>query len=95
MPGPDLGQGQIVALAMFTAGCVLLMVAAWRARHLRATVLARVRSVLAGALMITAGLALLAVRRLDPAALSRVVTDLQTAALLAAHPAHARWKELR
>ena len=54
----------------------------------------RTRSVLVGALLITAGLALLLVRRLDPAALSRVLAGV-TAALLAASPAASQWKELR
>lgn len=94
MPG-DLGQGQLVALTMFAAGCCgLLAVAVWHARHVRATAAARVQSMLAGALMVTAGLALLLVRRLDPAALARVVADL-AAALPAAHTVPAHWKELR
>jgi hypothetical protein len=99
MPGHDLAQGQLVALAMFTAGCLgLLAVAVRHARAVSAVAVTRVRSVLVGALMVTAGLALLLVRRLDPAALDRVVVDLAAvmpAALPAIRPVSARWKELR
>lgn len=94
MPG-DLGPGQTVALTMFAAGCLgLSVVAAWYALRLRAAAVIRLRSVLAGALMIIAGLALLLVRRLDPAALARVVADL-AAAMPAAHFVPAWWKEAR
>jgi ABC-type thiamin/hydroxymethylpyrimidine transport system permease subunit len=95
MPGNALSQGQIVALAMMAAGCLgLLVLAVWHARDLKAMAATRIRPVLVGALLLSAGLALLLVRRLDPAVLSRVLAGV-TAALLAASPAPSQWKELR
>ena len=95
MPGNALSQGQIVALTMMAAGCLcLLVLGVWHARDLRAMAATHTRSVLVGALLVTAGLALLLVRRLDSAALSRVLACV-TAALLAASPADSQWKELR
>ena len=86
MPGsvPVLGQGQTVALLIVATGYALLLFAlALEHRGRPGTVRTRTRSALVGALLITAGLALLLVRRLDPAALARVLTDV-TAALYAA-----------
>ena len=95
MPGNALSQGQIVALAMMAAGCLgLLVFGVWHARDLKAMVATRTRSVLVGALLVTAGLALLLMRRIDPAALSRVLAGV-TAALLAASRASSQRKELR
>ena len=95
MPGNALSQGQIVALAMMAAGCLgLLVLGVWHARDLKAMVATRTRSVLVGALLVTAGLALLLMRRIDPAALSRVLAGV-TAALLAASRASSQRKELR
>lgn len=84
MTGNALSQGQIVSLAMIVAGSAgLLVIGAWHARAVRAMAATRTRSALVGASLITAGLALLFVRRLDPAALSRVFAGA-TAALLTA-----------
>lgn len=95
MSAHDVAPGQLVALTMFATGCLtLLAVAVWHVRAVRATAATGVRTVLAGALMITAGLALLLARRLDPAALAQVVADL-AAALPATSPVPAWWKELR
>ena len=77
MPGNALSQGQIVALAMMAAGCLGLLVLGVRhRRHLKAMATTRIRSVLVGALLVIAGLALLLVRRLGPAALSRVLAGV-------------------
>ena len=86
MPGSDpaLSQGQTVALIMAAAGVALLLLAlALEARPRPGRVRTRTRSALVGALLMTAGLALLLVRRLDPAALSRVLANV-TAAVFAA-----------
>ena len=83
MPSPALSQGQTVALIIAAAGIALLLLAlALEGRSRRDAVRTRTRSALVGALLITAGLALLLVRRLDSAALSGVLADL-TAALVA------------
>ena len=59
---------------MAAAGVALLVLAlALEAQSRPGSVRTRTRSVLVGALLMTAGLALLLVRRLDPAALSRVL----------------------
>ena len=95
MPGNALSQGQIVALAMMAAGCLgLLVLGVWQARDLKAMAATRTRSVLVGALLINAGMALLLVRRLDPAALSRVVAGV-SATLLTTNPSHTLRKELQ
>ena len=95
MPGNALSQGQIVALAMMAAGCLgLLVFGVCHAGDLKAMVATRTRSVLVGALLITAGMALLLVRRLDPAALSRVLAGV-SATLLTTNPAPALRKELQ
>ena len=86
MPGamPVLGEGQAVALLIAAAGTALLLLAlTLKSRRRPGTVGTRTRSALVGALLITAGLALLLVRRLDPAVLSRVLAGV-TAALVAA-----------
>ena len=91
--GPAMSQGQIVALLMASAGVALLVLAlALQGRSRLASVATRLRSVLVGALLLTAGLALLLVRRLDQAALSRVLANM-TAAAVAATMAErgARW----
>jgi hypothetical protein len=83
MPSPALSQGQTVALVIAAAGIALLVLAlALEGRSRRDAVRTRTRSALVGALLTTAGLALLLVRRLDSAALSGVLADL-TAALVA------------
>ena len=87
MPGSGLvmSQCQIVALLMAAAGVALLVLAlALQGRSRLASVATRLRSVLVGALMMTAGLALLLVRRLDPAALSRVLANVMAAVVAAA-----------
>ena len=94
MPGPVpvVSQGQIVALIMAAAGVALLVVAlALEAQSRPGRVRMHTRSALIGALLMTAGLALLLVRRLDPAALSRVlaVTAAVLAAVVAEH--EKRW----
>ena len=76
MPGPGMvvDQGQAVALTMAAAGLALLVLGlALESRSQIGAVRTRMRSALVGALLMTAGLALLLVRRLDPAALSRVL----------------------
>jgi hypothetical protein len=86
MPGPDaaVSQGQLVALFLAAAGVALLLLAlALEARPRPGYVRTRARSALVGALLLTAGLALLLVRRLDPVALSRVRANV-TAAVAAA-----------
>ena len=90
---PVMSQGQAVALLMASAGVALLVLAlALAGRSRLASVATRLRSVLVGALLLTAGLALLLVRRLDPAALSRVLANV-TAAVVAASVAgrERRW----
>lgn len=83
-PGPVMSQGQTVALVMAACGVALLVLAlALEAQSRPGRVRTRTRSALAGALLMTAGLALLLARRLDPAALSRVMANV-TAALVAA-----------
>ena len=83
-PGPAVSQGQTVALLMAAAGVALLVLAlALEAQSRPGRVRTRTRSALVGALLMTAGLALLLVRRLDPAALSRVLANV-TAAMFAA-----------
>ena len=73
-PGPVVAQGQLVALVMAAAGVALLVLAlAFEAQHRLERVRSRVQSTLVGLLLMTAGLALLLVRRLDPAALSRLL----------------------
>ena len=91
MPGPVpiVSQGQTVALLMAAAGVALLVLAlALEAQSRSGRVRTRTRSALVGALLITAGLALLLVRRIDPAALSRVlaVTAADRFAAPAAEP---------
>ena len=91
-PGPVVNQGQTVALIMVAAGVALLVLAlALEAQSRPGTVRTSMRSVLVGALLMTAGLALLLVRRPDPAALSRVlaVTAAVFAAVAAEH--QRRW----
>ena len=95
MPGtsPVLGRDHTVALLIAAAGVALLLFALAREGRSRpGTVRTPTRSVLVGALLMTAGLALLLVRRLDPAALSRVLAGV-TAALVAAAVAErgTRW----
>lgn len=78
--GPALGQGQTIALLLATAGFALLLFALALERRSRpGRVRTRTRSVLVGALLLAAGLALLLVRRLDPAALSRVLAGVAAA----------------
>ena len=94
MPGPVpvVSQGQTVALLMAAAGVALLVLAlALEAQSRPGRVRTGARSALVGALLLTAGLALLLVRRLDPAALSRVlaVTSAVFAAVVAEH--ERRW----
>ena len=94
MPGPgsELGQGQTVALLMAAAGVVLLvLVLALETPARPGRALTRARSVLVGSLLLTAGVALLLVRRLDPAALTRVLAGA-TAVLLAAAVAEQQWR---
>ena len=91
--GPVISQGQSVALLMAAAGVALLLLAlALQGRPRLAGVSTRIQSALVGALLMTAGLALLLVRRLDQAALSRVLANV-TAAAVAATMAErgARW----
>ena len=91
--GPVMSQGQAVALLMAVAGVALLVLAlALQGRARLLSVARRTRSALVGALLVTAGLTLLLVQRLDQAALSRVLTDV-TAAVVAAAMAErgARW----
>ena len=91
--GPIMSQGHIIALLMASAGVALLLLAlALEGRSRLGGVRTRTRSALVGALLMTAGLALLLVRRLDPAALSRVLAHV-TAAVVAATMAErgARW----
>ena len=77
MPTNALAQGQIVSLMIIVVGSLgLLVIGAWHRRALRAMAAVPTRSALVGALLVTAGVALLAVRRLDPAALSRVLANL-------------------
>ena len=86
MPAPDpvISQGQTVALLMAAAGVALLVLAlALQGRSRSGRVGTRLRCALVEALFLTAGLALLLVRRLDPAALSRVMANV-TAAVFAA-----------
>ena len=88
MPGslPVPGQGQTVALLIAAAGAALLLLAlTLEGRSRPGGARTRRRPVLVGALLLTAGLALLLVRRLDPAALSRVLAGV-AAALSAAAP---------
>ena len=90
---PVMSQGQAVALLMASAGVALLVIAlALQGRSRPERVTTRTRSALVGALLMTAGLALLLVQRLDPAALSRVLANV-TAAVVAATMAErgARW----
>ena len=69
-----MSQGQAVALLMAVAGVALLVLAlAGQGRSRLEGVTTRSRSFLVGALLLAAGLALLLVRRLDQAALSRVL----------------------
>ena len=91
MPGssPVLGQGQTVALLIAGAGVALLLLAlALEARSRPASARTRTRSALVGALLVIAGLALMLVRRIDPAALSRVLAVM--AALMPAAAAAER-----
>ena len=93
MPGPaPVGsQGQLVALVVAVAGVVLVLALALEAHSRPGRVTSRARSALVGLLLMTAGLALLLVRRLDPAALLRVlaVTAAVFAAVAAEH--ERRW----
>lgn len=93
MPGPDaaaVSQGQTVALVMAAAGVAFLVVAlALEALARPGRAGTRTRSALAGLLLMAAGLALVLVRRLDPAALSRVL-DMAAAAFAAAVAEHGR-----
>jgi uncharacterized membrane protein len=81
MPGPGtgIGQGQTVALLIVAAGLTLLLLALARETQSLRRVRTRLRSALVGALLVTAALALLLVRRLDPPALSRVLAATATA----------------
>jgi hypothetical protein len=80
-----MSQGQTVALLMASAGLALLVLAlALQGQSRLESVRTRTRSVLVGALLLTAGLALLLVRRLDPAALSRVLANVMAAVVAAA-----------
>lgn len=87
----DLNQGQTVSLFMIVIGLslpVIVIALPWEARSRLRSVRTRTRSVLARVLLITAGLALLLVRRLDPDALSRVLTTTTRALLAAAAAGH-------
>ena len=80
-----MSQGQAVALFMVSAGFALLVIAlAVQGRSRPERVTTRTRVALVGALLMTAGLALLLVRRLDQAALSRVLANVEEAAVVAA-----------
>ena len=79
-----MSQGHTVALLMASAGVALLVIAlALQGRSRPERVTTRTRSALVGALLMTAGLALLLVQRLDQAALSRVLANVTAAAVAA------------
>ena len=82
-----MSHGQIISGFMLAAGVALLVLglvreAPYWAASVNARVrsaLARVRSALVGALMMTAGLALLLVQRLDTTALPRALARVKAA----------------
>lgn len=98
MPRPDLAissQGQTVALFIATAGLALLVLALageGSSRLGRHVLRRRARSALVGALLLTAGLALLLVQRLDQAALPRVPATVTAAVAAAAAERERRWR---
>ena len=87
-----MSHGQIISGLIAAAGVALLMLALIREAPTRAasvktrvgSPLGGVRSALAGALMMAAGLALLLVQRLDREALPRVLAGVRAAAWSAA-----------
>ena len=74
-----MSQGQIISGLMTAAGAALLVLALMRETHRVAKVKAELRCAVVEALMMTAGLALLLVQRLDPTALPRVLARVKAA----------------
>ena len=75
-----MSQGQIISGLMTAAGVALLVLALMRETpHRVARVEAELRCAVVEALMMTAGLALLLVQRLDPTALPRVLARVKAA----------------
>ena len=72
-------SGQIVSALIASAGVALLVLALMRETHRVARVKAELRCAVVEALMMTAGLALLLVQRLDPTALPRVLARVKAA----------------
>ena len=74
-----MSQGQIISGLMTAAGLALLVLALMRETRRVARVEAELRCAVVEALMMTAGLALLLVQRLDPMALPRVLARVRAA----------------
>jgi hypothetical protein len=75
-----MSQGQIISALIAAAGATLLVLAvALEAPPRVASVKATARAAVIDALLVTAGLALLLVQRLDPTALPRVLARVKAA----------------
>ena len=74
-----MSQGQIISGLMTAAGVALLVLALMRETPRVARVEANLRRAVVEALMMTAGLALLLVQRLDPTALAGVLARVKAA----------------